>query len=397
MNDERLRLHATCDAGLEEVLQQELEAVGAHSCKRVPRGVSFRGNMTTLWRANLESRIANRILMEIGFFQAKTRDQLYAGVQSIPWSAWMTPYQSIAVDSRTSETPNLNQTMFINQVVKDGICDQFRRNTNRRPNVARRNPDIPIMARINGGRVIISLDASGEWLHRRGYRTHAGEAPLRETLAAGLLALAQWRGDKPLVDPMCGSGTIVIEGALIARKIAPGLLRLRREETFAFQRWRTFHERGFKRLVDSLHQRILPQCPVPIVGSDNDTQVLKHARHNAGRAGVKEAVTFHHRSLQDAEPPGESGVLLTNPPYGERLGDIESLESLYKGLGDRLKQRFQNHTAFVIAGEPALVKRIGLRASRRHPVFNGAIECRLLKFELYAGTRDKKKANTPSS
>jgi len=391
MTDERLRLHATCDAGLEEVLQTELQAVGAHSCKRVPRGVSFRGNMTTLWRANLESRVANRVLMEVGFFPARNRDQLYAGVQSVQWGAWMTPYQSIAVDSRTSGTPNLNQTMFINQVVKDAICDQFRRNTNRRPNVARRNPDIPIMARIADGRAIISLDTSGERLHRRGYRTHAGEAPLRETLAAGMLRLAEWRGTEPLLDPMCGSGTIVIEAALLARNIAPGLLRLRREESFAFQRWRTFHERSFKRLVESLHERILPQCPVPIVGSDNDTQVLKHARHNAGRAGVKEALEFHHRAIVDAEPPGESGVLVTNPPYGERLGDIESLEPLYKEFGDRLKKSFQNHTAWVIAGEPALVKCIGLRASRRHPLFNGAIECRLLKFEMYAGTREKKK------
>ena len=387
MSSGTFRLHATCDVGLEPVLEGELTSFGGRSITVVPRGVTFDGDHETLWRANLQSRVANRVLLELARFRVRDRDQLYAAASRIDWSRWMTPDQTLAVDSRVGGTASL-AVQLANQVVKDAVCDRFRRESGRRPSVDRHAPDVPIYLRLIGDEATLGLDSSGARLHKRGYRTEAGTAPLRETLAAGVLALTGWDGQTPLQDPMCGSGTLPIEAALIARNIAPGLLRLRRGGVgFAFQRWLGHEPRSLLRITDRLRSRARKRTRAPIVGSDTHPGVLVAARRNAGRAGVADDVSLTRLNLADAEPPGEGGTLVCNPPYGARLGEPEDLEPLYKEFGDVLKQRYAGWSAFLLAGDRQLAGRVGLRPARRIVLWNGPIECRLLRYELYAGSR----------
>lgn len=383
----RLRMHATCEAGLEEILAAELDALGAAETEVGRRGISFSGSRELMWRANLESRTANRILVRIARFGIRDRDDLYGQVALLPWSDWMDVDQTLAVDSIISDR-KLIARQLANQVVKDAICDRFRRETGRRPSVDRGSPDIPINIHVHGQRCTVSLDSSGARLHRRGYRTGAGVAPLKETLAAGILAMAGYTGERPLVDPMCGSGTFLIEAALIARRMSPGVLRLgRRGEGFAFQRWLGHDPRAFHRVVDDLRERSLPHSPAELSGSDTDGGVLGAARKNAARAGVANDIQLDRGSVADASPLYPGGVLVTNPPWGERMGDPEELARLYATIGDTLKQRFAGYTAFVLAGDRTLAGRIGLKPARRIPIHNGPIECRLLRFELWSSAR----------
>jgi putative N6-adenine-specific DNA methylase len=387
---ENLALHATCEVGLEEILTRELEQLGARSLNPGQRGVSFLGTYQTLWKANLMCHTANRVLVRIAQFRAQNRDHLYNASVSIPWSDLMDVDHTIAVDSRTSNS-ELHQTQFINQVVKDAVCDRFRKDSGRRPNVNRQYPDIPINVHIRNNQVAIHLDSSGSRLHRRGYRRGAGHAPLRETLAAGLVLLSGYDGSQALYDPMCGSATMLIEAAFMARRISPGLFRLGPgNDGFAFQKWRNHDRDAFSELVKELKARILKRAPAPISGSDLDSKVLRLARTSANRAGVMDDLTLEECPLTDARPKAESGILVTNPPYGERVGEPLELAELYSSLGDLFKQHFKGHCAWVIAGDPSLAKRIGLRPSGRTTVFNGPIECRLLRFELYEGSKKEK-------
>lgn len=382
-----LTLHATCDEGLEGVLAVEIEAAGGSITNRTRRGVSFHGTCEVMWRVNLCSRVASRVLRKVCDFRARTRDDLYQVVSAVDWQRFMTTDQTVAVDS-TGRADGLRDPRFIGQVTKDAICDRFRRETGRRPSVDRHWPDLRVNVHLNGVDGVLSVDSSGERLHRRGYRRKTGEAPLRETLAAGMLALAGWDGSVPLTDPMCGSGTIPIEAALIARRYPPGLLRTREGGAgFGFQRRPEYDAQAFEAVADALRAGILPQATVPIVGSDNDARILTTAKANADRAGVDADITWSEADIFDAAPAGPDGSLVTNPPYGARLGDVEDLEETYRALGDAMKQQFRGATAWVLCGEPALAKRIGLRASRRIPLFNGPIECRLLRFELWSGSR----------
>jgi putative N6-adenine-specific DNA methylase len=380
-------MHATCDVGLEPLLAAELEALGAADVQPGSRGVAFRGDRNMLWRANLQSRIASRILLPIAEFPARDRDALYRGVRRVDWGAVMTPRETIAVDARSFHS-QMEHTGFIAQVVKDAIVDRMREATGRRPNVERRTPDVPVNVHLAEDHCRVSLDTSGARLHRRGYRIEGGAAPLRETLAAGMLALADWDGDLPLVDPFCGSGTILVEAALKARRFAPGLFRvLPGGEGFAFQRWRGHDREAFRRQVHIVRAAVRPTVDVPIVGSDTDAAVLDLARRNAERAGVTTDVRLERKPMSEATPPGPRGVVVTNPPYGERIGEVEKLVDLYRELGDTLKRRFPDHVAWVLVGAPELVKAIGLHADRKIPLWNGPIECRLLRFDLYAGSR----------
>ncbi len=379
-----MSLFAPCESGLEEVLCDELNALGAVDARIGRRGVSFRGTRELMWRANIQSRVANRVLVEIARCRARSRDELYDAAARIPLSDWMGPDQTLAVDARVAR--DSVPVQLVNQVVKDAICDRFRRESGRRPSVDRTAPDIPIAVHITrDGSATISLDSSGARLHRRGYRKQGGAAPLRETLAAGILLLTGWDGTTPLVDPMCGSGTFVIEAALLACRYPPGLLRLRRGgEGFAFQRWLTHDGDAFHKVVDRLRDRTFKAPQVPILGSDIDGGILKHARRNAARAHVADAIAFERGDVAQASvADGGAGVLLTNPPYGERIGEPEALIEVYKSLGDTMKQRFAGYTAWVLAGDRAVVRNIGLKAARRVPLYNGAIECRLLRFDLW--------------
>ena len=274
---------------------------------------------------------------------------------------------------------------LVNQVTKDAICDRFREETGRRPSVDRQNAHVPIAVHVTqDGFATVSLDSSGQRLHKRGYRTKTGVAPLKETLAAGILKLAGWDGTTPLVDPMCGSGTFLIEGALIACRYPPGLLRLKRGGSgFAFQRWLSHDGHAFHKVVDRLRNQTFTKPQVPITGSDIDGGMLRVARRNAANAGVADCITLDRRDMSQAAPVGEGGALVTNPPYGERMGSPEELEALYSGLGDLMKQRFGGYTGWILAGDKALRGKIGLKPKRKIPLFNGNIECRLMRFDLW--------------
>lgn len=382
--------HATCDAGLESVLEAELLALDAEILTQTKRGITFKGPWELMWAANLECRVANRILLQLARFRAKDRDELYSAVRELPWEDYMTPEQTLAADTRTFES-KLRQPQYVNQVVKDAICDRFRQRVRKRPSVDRHNPDVPISVHLVNNLCTISLDSSGERLHRRGYRIATGLAPIRETVAAGLLALAEWNGETPLIDPMCGAGTIAIEAALKARKIAPGLLRLGDNRPgFAFARWPAHDQDGFLAFAERLRTRQLPASPVPIRASDIDKQVIKKARHNAERAGVSEDLNLSARNMADVYASSATGTIITNPPYGVRLGERADVEALYQLLGNTLKHNFHGNTAWVVVGDKVLGGKIGLRPSRRLPVRNGSLDCKLYRFDLYVGSKKAK-------
>lgn len=378
-------LFATCEAGLEALLAEDVRALGAEEVRPAARGVAFHGGREVLWRVNLQSRLANRVLLTLAEVEAHSRDALYAGVFRIDWPKLFSSDRTIAVDASSFDSSQSN-TAFMSQVVKDAICDRFRHATPHRPSVDKLAPDVPINARVFKDRCTLSLDTSGARLHRRGYRTEAGEAPLKETLAAGLLALAGWRGDTPLLDPMCGSGTLVIEAALLARGLAPGLARLG-GEGFALQRLANHDAAAFAALAQSLRAAARPTAGVPIVGVDRDPAVIELARRNARRAGVEADIELRVGDVRDVQPIAAAGTIVTNPPYGVRLGDPASLAPLYEELGSLFKHRFGGHVAWVLAGDRELAANIGLRPSKRIPLHNGPIDCRLLRFELYSGTR----------
>jgi putative N6-adenine-specific DNA methylase len=279
----------------------------------------------------------------------------------------------------TGSNRNLNHTHFTALQVKNAIVDQQRRQFGQRSSVDTENPDLLINAHIYQDRCILSLDSSGASLHRRGYRPAMGLAPLKETLAAALLEMAEWEPSLPFLDPLCGSGTLPLEASLNALNIAPGLFR----EQFAFETWRDFDEKLWKQLLEEAENSKLPELKAAIFGSDRDPDILNQARMNAEQCGVADKVTFTQTELSQIEAPGNSGVIICNPPYGERLGDVRELGDFYKLLGDVFKQRFKGWTAFVLTGNKELAKRVGLKAARRIPVYNGSIPCTFLKYELY--------------
>lgn len=375
-------LYATCDHGFEAVLADELGALGAHAVVPGHRGVHFAADREGLWRITLGTRIANRILMPIAEFPATSREAFHAGVQRIHWTRWFGVDRTFVVDA-SSHRSSQEHTGFIAQVTKDAICDRFRADTGRRPDVNRERPDVVVNIHLDEDHCIVSLDAAGSRLHRRGWRTATGDAPLKETLAAGMLRMVGWQPSQPLIDPMCGSGTFLVEAALIAQNVAPGLLRLG-GEGFAFQRWVDHDPAAFARVEAELRAQIRPDVIPTLVGWDADLDVLAAARHNARRAGVN--VRYEVGSLNAVQPPeGPAGLMLTNPPYGVRLA---ADQALYVTLGDVLKQRFAGWTAWLFVANEAPIKSIGLKPSRKIPLRNGPIECRLCRYELYSGSRD---------
>lgn len=374
-------LHATCDHGLEAVLADELRALGAADVEAQHRGVAFTGARDLIWRANLALRTANRVLMPVAEFVADGRSSLYDAVKRVDWPSWFEVRHSIAVEA-TGEAPGLEHSGFVAQVTKDAVCDRFREVDGKRPSVDRRAPDVPLYVHLEDGRGVVGFDTSGARLHRRGYRIEAGPAPLKETLAAGVLALLDWAGETPLYDPMCGAGTFVIEAGLRSRGIAPGLLRLGRAG-FAFERWRIHDPRGFRRVVDGLRAEIR-EAPAELHGTDADRDAVDLARRNARRAGID--VTWGQQPLESVtEPPTEaSGLVVVNPPYGKRL---EAGPEVYAELGRVLKHGFSGWRAGVLAATEAPAGAIGLRATERWKLRNGPLPCQLHLFELYSGSK----------
>ena len=368
---------ATTSRGLEEVAAQELIRIGAKNVRPDFTGVHFQGDRELLYRANLWTRTTFRILMPIARIKSFDGDELYRNVQKLDWEQYLDPNMTIAVTC-TGKSQNLNHTHFTALQIKNAIVDLQKSRRGKRSSVDTENPDLIINAHIDQKHCILSLDSSGSSLHRRGYRPAMGDAPMKETLAAALLEMAEWTPDLPFLDPMCGSGTLPIEAALKALNIAPGLYR-----DFGFQTWLDYDRDLWQGLLKEAGDRQKDSINVPIIGSDGDLKIIRQAFANAESSGLEDYVKFARQEISTVEAPADRGVLICNPPYGVRLGNEAELGELYKLLGDIFKQRFRGWTAYILTGSMKLSRQVGLRTSKRIKLYNGAIPCTLLKYEMY--------------
>ena len=363
--------------GLEEVLAQELTELGADNIEIGRRMVSFTGDKEMMYRANFCLRTAIRILKPIKHFTAQNADEVYDAVRSIEWTDFLNNTDSFAVDAVVfSET--FRHSKFVAYKVKDAIVDYFRERTGNRPSVRINNPDLAINIHIAENQCTLSLDSSGESLHRRGYRQEQVEAPLNEVLAAGMILMTGWRGECDLIDPMCGSGTIPIEAALIARNIAPGVFR----KEFGFEKWKDFDQELFDNIYnDDSKER---EFTHKIYGYDNNPKANEIATHNVKAAGVSKDVVLRIQPFQQFEQPTEKSIIITNPPYGERIS-ANDLLGLYQMIGERLKHAFVGNDAWILSYRDECFDQIGLKPSVKVPLFNGALECQFRKYQIFDG------------
>lgn len=386
MNQE-FELIAKTFQGLEEVLAQELTELGAENIQIGRRMVSFTGDKAMMYRANFCLRTAIRVLKPIKHFQATNADEVYEAVKSIEWENYMDNTTSFSVDSIVfSEV--FRHSMFVAYKVKDAIADYFREKTGSRPSVRINNPDLALNIHVAENQCTLSLDSSGESLHRRGYRQEQVEAPLNEVLAAGMILMTGWRGECDLIDPMCGSGTIPIEAALIARNIAPGVFR----KGFGFEKWKDFDKELFDEIYnDDSKERDFTH---KIYGYDNSPKAFGIATNNVKAAGVTKDVILKIQSFQQFEQPTEKSIIIMNPPYGERISS-DDLLGLYQMIGERLKHAFIGNTAWVLSYRDECLDEIGLKASAKIPLFNGALECQYRQFQIFDGKYKEFRAENP--
>jgi len=374
------RFFAPCPRGLERVLEGELHELGMPSTQKTEGGVAFQAPWPAMYRANLESRFASRVLWEVGQAPYASEDDVYRAAYALPWLDWFTPSQTIKIKVSARRCP-LTSLDFVTLRIKDAVCDKFMSVHHQRPSVDTHRPNIRIDAFLDATTVTLYLDTSGEPLFKRGHRVSSVEAPLRENLAAGLLRLAGWTEQDVLLDPMCGSGTIALEAALMARRIAPGLSR-----TFAFERLLIHDKAGWNHLREEAKRQQRTEVPCAIYASDRDPAAIKSAQRVFQGAGVAVDIRLKQSDILALEAPTEQGVMLINPPYGVRLSRPEELDAFYPKIGDWLKQRFAGWRAYIFTGDLRVPKLIGLSPSKRIPLFNGAIECRLYEFQIVKGT-----------
>lgn len=386
MNQE-FELIAKTFQGLEEILAQELTELGAGNIQIGRRMVSFTGDKTMMYRANFNLRTAIRVLKPIKHFQATNADEVYNAVKAIAWENYMDNTTSFSVDAVVfSEV--FRHSKFVAYKVKDAIVDYFREKTGSRPSVRINNPDLALNIHIAEDQCTLSLDSSGESLHRRGYRQEQVEAPLNEVLAAGMILMTGWRGECDLIDPMCGSGTIPIEAALIARNIAPGVFR----KEFAFEKWKDFD----KELLDSIYNDDSQECEFThkIYGYDNNPKANEIATHNVKAAGLTKDIVLKVQAFQQFEQPKEKSLIIMNPPYGERISS-DDLLGLYQMIGERLKHAFTGNDAWILSYRDECFDQIGLKASVKIPLFNGALECQFRKYQLFDGKYREFRSENP--
>ncbi len=369
---------ATVARGLEELAAQELTELGAQNVAQGFCGVSFQGDRELLYRVNLWARLPFRVLMKLGEFPSLDANELIESIQQIEWAKYLNPDLTMAV-TVTGKNEQLNHSHFTAVQVKRAITNQQTKEFGNRSNVDIDEPDVRINVHIDKDICTVSLDSSGNSLHRRGYRSAVGDAPLKESLAAALMKMSGWTPDMAFVDPLCGSGTLPLEAAMQALNIAPGVFR----EQFGFERWLDFDRALFDQLLKDAEAGEKKDVNVTIIGSDRSFEVIQQAKSNAQKSGVERYIQFAQLELAEVEAPSDSGILLCNPPYGERLGRDEDLGAFYKLLGDILKNRFKGWTAYVLSGNKELAKSIGLRSAQRFPVYNGTLACQLMKYEMY--------------
>lgn len=367
--------------GLEETLAQEIREIGGKIIAIQTRAVRFETDQKGMYRANLELRTALRILKPIHTFRAYKSNQLYSRTQLVDWSEYMDVDDTLAIDSVVSSR-FFKHSKYASLKVKDAIVDQFREKTGSRPSIDTSAPTLRVHLYIKEQEVTLLLDASGDSLHKRGYRLESNEAPLNEVLAAGLVLLSDWRGNTPFFDPMCGSATILIEAMMIARNIAPNLQR----DYYGFLTWKDFDADLWADVLEDAEARIV-DCKQPVFGADISEDTLDIAINNIERAGFEDEIDLLVGDFfEQAAPIEEEGCIIMNPPYGERL-QPEDIEAFYKKIGDQFKQVYTGWEAWVLSGNIPALKRVGLRASRRLPLFNGPLECRLYQFKMYRGSK----------
>ncbi|MGF1602366.1 MAG: class I SAM-dependent RNA methyltransferase [Thermosynechococcaceae cyanobacterium] len=368
---------ATVARGLEPLAVQELEKLGAHAVEPGFCGVAFEGDLKLLYHLNLWARLPFRILQKLSEFPCQDAQDLYQGVQAIDWRKHLTPDHTLAVKA-TGKSQQLNHTHFTALQVKNAIVDQ-QQQFGERSYVDPQEPDVLVNVHIYQDRCTVSLDSSGSSLHRRGYRPAVGTAPLKESLAAALIQMSEWQPGVAFMDPLCGSGTLPLEAGMIALNRAPGLYR----EGFGFETWPDFEGELWHGLRQGAVDGQRDVLDAVILGCDRNPDVIQQARENAANCGIEVQIQFEQRELASTEAPADSGVLICNPPYGERLGNKADLGDFYKLLGNILKQQFKGWTAFVLSGNKELSRTIGLRSSERTLVYNGSLPCQLMKYELY--------------
>ena len=364
--------------GIEDLLVEELTALGAENIKKVTRAVEFEGDKKLLYRANYELRTALRVLVPFYQFRARHENHLYKKVREFDWSTLMNPNTTFAIDSAVSSN-YFNHSKYVALKTKDAIVDQFRDATGRRPSVELQQPDLRLNVFIQHDNVSISLDSSGSSLHKRGYRLNTVSAPINEVLASAMILLSGWKNDKPLLDPMCGSGTIPIEAAMIAKNIPAQFLR----EHFSFHNWKDFDREIWEEVVNEANERI-NHDDCHIYPSDIDPESRHYGRKNAILAHVSNQLHFERKDFMTSTPPETPGIIIMNPPYDERM-EIEDTKAFYKEIGDRLKNHYPGWSAWLISSNKDALKSIGLRPSKKYTLYNGKLECKYQKFEMFAG------------
>jgi putative N6-adenine-specific DNA methylase len=381
---------APCPRGLEKILATELEQLGAFSVSISNGGVKFQGSWHTCYRANLESRIASRILWQVGKQPYTTEVDIYRITHLLPWNEWFSPVLTIRVNIAAIKC-SLHSINFVTLKIKDAICDKFREITNKRPSIDTVNPDIRVHGFLDAKKFTLYLDTSGDPLFKRNLRKISGIAPLRENLAAGILQLAGWKPGIPLLDPMCGSGTFLLEAAQMSLNIAPGI-----ERNFAFEKFKNFDGVLWRKLRRESVALQKPKLPQPIYGSDLFGKALSDTHTNLSISGLAEVIELKQCNILEISAPVSTGILITNPPYGKRSGEQKELAALYPKLGDILKKKFVGWNAYLFTADTLLPKLIHLATSRRITLFNAALECRLLEYIMVAGEmkRIKRKETT---
>ena len=374
---------ATCPRGLEALLQAELQGVGAKNITPTDGGASFMGDVGVCYQANLHSRIATRILWQVARGKYASEDDLYNAAYKLNWPNWFEVKHDFLVKVTGVKCP-LKSLEFATLRIKDAVCDKFRQAVGSRPYIDTKNPAVRIHAYLTADEYIYYVDTSGDSLHQRGNRKASIEAPLRENLAAGILQLSGWKVGEPLLDPMCGSGTFLLEAAMMALNIAPGLKR-----NFGFEKLKNFESDTWKKVKNTALKNVKATSFQKIYGSDNDLRAVRVAKQNLQEAGLLEAVQLAHVDVLEAVPAAEGGVLVTNPPYGVRIGEDEELAVFYPKLGEALKRKFAGWNAYFLTNDLRMPKLMRLAPSKKTPLFNGPLECRLFEIKMVAGSNRK--------
>jgi putative N6-adenine-specific DNA methylase len=382
MSDKLFRMTAQTMFGLEDLLVAELQAIGAVDIEKHNRAVGFRGDEACMYRANLCLRTALRILVPIKTFQVEHEEDLYYGIKHIRWEQFMDVDDTLSVHC-TLHSERFNHSQFLALKAKDAIVDRFREHYGRRPNVDLDDATLRIHLHVHGDDCLVSLDSSGGSLHKRGYRDHTNLAPMNEVLAAGLVLLSGWDPATNFVDPMCGSGTVLIEAAMLAGNIPPGIHR----PYFGFQRWKDYDPQLWKQVREEAEEAIDRSERPLLIGGEISPHVARKAESNIASAGLKKRIRIVNTPFEELEAPEGGGTMILNPPYGERMDKDEDIDGVYKMIGDTLKKRWSGWTAWMITSNMEAAKHVRLTPKPRIKVFNGALDCRFMRYELYSGSR----------